>query len=80
MISEYQRLLSFEYGTSQFSDIVLMAETGLYLVDDNVAKCFSCGLLIYSLEKDECVVERHLKYSPKCIFMNGGKTENVPIN
>lgn len=78
---EADRLATFEKWSIPFIDKDELAMLGFHYVGpcDNV-RCHFCKVQIYMWVEGDNVLDDHVKWSPKCKFICGEETENVPLN
>ncbi|XP_053389602.1 E3 ubiquitin-protein ligase XIAP-like [Mercenaria mercenaria] len=82
MYHEWARYESFKTFPKDCTVSTLrLAQAGFYYTGNGVeTACFSCGVKNEKWTGNESVIELHKRLSPKCKFINGERTENVPIH
>ncbi|XP_053396663.1 baculoviral IAP repeat-containing protein 3-like isoform X2 [Mercenaria mercenaria] len=82
MYHEWARYESFKTFPKDCAvSFLRLAQAGFYYTGKGVkTACFSCGLKNEKWTGNESVIELHKRLSPKCKFINGERTENVPIH
>ncbi|XP_053389605.1 baculoviral IAP repeat-containing protein 3-like [Mercenaria mercenaria] len=82
MNHEWARYESFKtFPEESAVSSLRLAQAGFYFSGKGEeAVCFFCGLSNGKWTNKESVIELHKRLSPKCKFINGERTENVPIH
>ena len=75
---EYRRVETYAKWNKSFIDIRRLASSGLYYTGTNdTVTCVFCKVLIHQFDGNDCVIDVHTKFSPRC--MQRYHPTNIPL-
>lgn len=80
-LKESERLKTFDTWKHPYPKPADLSESGfIYTQINDLVRCVFCDVEIHRWQKEDNVMEEHLKFSPMCRFLCHEDVKNVPVN